>query len=649
MKNKFILSLVFVMGLFVFISCTGDSSTLEPTESTTLEQTTEEITSDLTTEEPTEAPTQEPTTEEPTTVEITTEEPTTEEPTTIASVVLPDLNGLSENEIIDSFNALSLSYNFIYESDLDEEEGTFIRYGSSFEEGQSVFVNETIEVVLSTQTIYLPDLTGLKDIDIDRYLMRRGITNYDIEIITDNSVEDQTFAGYKDHQIGDIVSPDEEFIIYVGYNSAQLPDLDGKIKRQISSELSALMINYTFSYVLDDDYPEDTFAYYVDHQAGDYYDEVSTIEVVLYKNSFTDDETSLMISKYIDSDTDTGLEIYNATDTTIDLSNYHIAIFEYGSYEVTHRVDLDGQLLANETYLIVAKSSTASLQRYADLRSDDLIFDGNDTIQLRVNQNNTYIDTIYQVGDRTSLMDNEIFVRRSTIESGSRIFNIFDWQSFVPGYFEILGEHPISNELQLTMDQFTISEMLGYGFYAEESGLVSVTLGHISDGDTVAFSPGFDGDQRVRFLGNDTTETRPVIGQDEYGNNIYGDPEPWSLEAKAYTTTILQYAANNNKKIYLQSDPDLGTQDNYSRHLGLVWVDLGTDILSIDILNSSGELVYTEYLTGMVLVNYQLVKNGFSRDEYNTTSRLIVNNRYMYRWFDEAEKFAKDNNLGFWE
>jgi hypothetical protein len=27
----------------------------------------------------------------------------------------------------------------------------------------------------------------------------------------------------------------------------------------------------------------------------------------------------------------------------------------------------------------------------------------------------------------------------------------------------------------------------------------------------------------------------------------------------------------------------------------------------------------------------------------------VINNRYLHRWFDEAEKFAIDNNLGIHE
>jgi endonuclease YncB( thermonuclease family) len=148
--------------------------------------------------------------------------------------------------------------------------------------------------------------------------------------------------------------------------------------------------------------------------------------------------------------------------------------------------------------------------------------------------------------------------------------------------------------------------------------------------------PGFTGEERVRFLGVNTPETYPV-------------EDPWGPEAKVYTTTILTYAKTNGKSIYIQSDANLSYNDTYGRHLGLVWVDLGEDVINIDIVDSSDNLIYTETLTGVILLNYHLVKNGFSYNYYSTDSELVFDNRYLYRWFQDAEKFAKENNLGVHE
>lgn len=616
MIKKLLLPIVLVVGVLTLLACDGQATSEETT-------------------------TQEPTTTE--TTEVTTEEQTTTEveTTTLADVELPDLDDKTENDIVTLLDALNINYTFVYESDLNLDEGTFLNYGQDLSAGDLFNPANQLIVIVSTQDIILPDLTGMTDIDIDRFLMRKGIDNFDYEIITDNTVEDGTFAGYKDLSVGDTVEPTTEFIIYIGYNSAQLPDLTGMIKRQIEDALEESNISFEFTYVVDDTFPEDMFAYYNGYEAGDYYDEVSTIEVVLYKNTFTDADESLFISKYGDSENNSIIELYNPTSETIDLSMYYIVIFNNASYDISHSIMFgDDELAPGETYLITSTTTEPSVQRFADVRTDDLDFDGiNDTIQLRY-ANGTYIDTIYQIGDRGSEMDNGIFIRRADVVSGNRTFTINEWSMFVPDYYDTIGTHPIEMEPMPRLSNAQIFEYISNGFDHPLGGMDEVEVTAIHDGDTAAFYPGFEGSERVRFIGNDTPETSPTV---------VPEPEPWGLEAKAFTQTILEYARDNNKSIYIQSDPDIGYTEGYGRHLGLIWVDLGEDILSIDIKDSGENVLFTEEFTGMILVNYLVVKYGFSADEYASTSTLQLNNRYMYSWFDEANLYAREHNLGIYE
>ncbi|MDD4070201.1 MAG: hypothetical protein PHF05_07095, partial [Candidatus Izemoplasmatales bacterium] len=92
-----------------------------------------------------------------------------------------------------------------------------------------------------------------------------------------------------------------------------------------------------------------------------------------------------------------------------------------------------------------------------------------------------------------------------------------------------------------------------------------------------------------------------------------------------------------------------GYKENYGRHLGLIWVNLGENGLTINILNSDDEVMRTEHLSGWVLLNYHLVLNGYSYNYYGSESRLIFDNRYLYRWFQDAQLFAQENGLGIHE
>lgn len=541
---------------------------------------------------------------------------------------LPDLSGNSKSEIISILTDLELDYIFVYETNTELAENTFISYGGDDQIGTTISDNHEIIVVLATPRLVLPDLTGQNQSQIISALLALHI-DFVIEIITDNEVPDQTFSGYADGlEAGDLIPSTYEITVYLGFNSTRLPDLSGLQKEEITSILNLNNIIFNFQYTVNDDYPEDSFASYEGLVAGDFYEE-GTITVNLYKNTFTDNETSIFFSKYVDGGNDTSdqaIEIYNPTDSTVNLGDYHILIYINGSYDFTYEIDLgDIDLLPGETYVIANSNANANILVKADLITADLVFDGNDTIQLCYS-NGTYIDTIYNIGNKEFVMNDEVFIRNINVEKGSRNYIFTQWYGFIPTYTEVLGTHPIviptKIEIQITTRPF--DDPLG--------GMDFVTLDYINDGDTASFTPGFLSDERVRFLGVDTPETYPVV-------------DPWGPEAKAYTTLIL----TNAQHIYIQSDPDLGYTETYGRHLGLVWVDLGTEGLVIDILSSTGEVMRTETLSGWILLNYYLVLNGYSYNYYSAESNLVFSNRYLVRWFQEAERFAQENGLGVHE
>jgi endonuclease YncB( thermonuclease family) len=548
--------------------------------------------------------------------------------TTVTGIVLPDLEGMSRSQINTTLEDLGINFIMKFETTTDISENTFIRYDNNLQPGDVISEDTEIVVFIATKDMVLPDLAGLNQQEMLTLLLEAGVL-FTFDIVTNNEVTDQTFSHYGfDLVAGDTVPASFNVPVYIGYNSEKLPDLTGKIIEEIKVILNEKGILYEFAYIINDNFAEDLFAEYRDFQIGDFYPEEKVV-INLYKNTFTDNETSLIISKYIDGGDDTfdqAIEIFNPTDSTIDLNNYHLAIYSNGSYEATYLIAFgDVSLLPGEAYVIANSNANNDILLNADLTSDILIFDGNDTVQIRY-LNNTYIDTIYQIGNRDYSMNDEVFIRKSDILKGSRTFTANEWAAFIPTYTEILGSHPIAipSQLEFTFIDRPFDDPLG--------GMDNVIFSYLSDGDTAAFTPGFLGDERVRFLGVNTPETYPVI-------------DPWGLEAKAYTTIILQNAID----VYIQSDPDLGYTETYGRHLGLVWVNLGDVGITIDILSSEGTVMRTEHLSGWILLNYHLVLNGYSYNYYSSQSKLVFNNRYIYRWFQDAEKFAIENGLGIHE
>ena len=517
-------------------------------------------------------------------------------------ILLPNLSNLTEEDAIVELTELNLEYEVLYELDVTIPHGEFIRYEAGYATGKKVTSGEVIKIYIANNGTILPTfidetesevITALDDLNIEYNLL------YEYNF----AKADYDFSRYLDFEAGDLLPTGETVNVYITWNGSILPDLTNLLKREIEEALEYDFIqNYTFEYIENDEYQQDLFAGYKDLEIGHPAPETGTITVYLYKNSFTDDSETLFISKYLSGEgVNRAIEIYNPTDSTIDLADYHIALFMNGSYEVNHRIQLTGMLESGETHLLIYRGSTQSLKDIADQDSNVLLFDGNDVVQLRY-KNDTFIDTIYDLGNMLFVMWNEMYIRSSAVTAGSRTFNLTQWDAYIPSYIEPFGAHPYEKSEIFDINLSYLNNTWGN---TTVSGMVQVTVSNINDGDTASFSPGFEGDSRMRFLGVDTPETYPVA-------------DPWGPEAKAFTTSYLN---KSGATIYVQSDPYLGSTETYGRSLGYVWVD--------------GEML-----------NYLLIKNGFSWNYLSSDTKLVYNNRYLYRWFQDAQKYAQDNQLG---
>lgn len=149
--------------------------------------------------------------------------------------------------------------------------------------------------------------------------------------------------------------------------------------------------------------------------------------------------------------------------------------------------------------------------------------------------------------------------------------------------------------------------------YTTPGGMTKVTYGWANDGDTSTFSPGFEGSARVRFIGINTPE---MTGSEP--NVVY--PEPWAVQATESLRSMLESATD----IYVMHDPVNGMVDTYNRSLGLVWAD-------------------------GVLTNYIQVLRGYSINAYNDENQtLIFNGVSLFRWFERAQREAQANKVGIW-
>jgi micrococcal nuclease len=124
-----------------------------------------------------------------------------------------------------------------------------------------------------------------------------------------------------------------------------------------------------------------------------------------------------------------------------------------------------------------------------------------------------------------------------------------------------------------------------------------VKLSYVIDGDTIIV----DGNKKIRYIGINTSELKTKTTPDEC----------YAREASDENKKLL-----DNKQIFLEKD--VSETDKYGRLLRYVWAD-------------------------DIFINDFLVRNGFAKiDTYPPDTK------YYYQ-FKQAEKEAKENNLGLWK
>jgi endonuclease YncB( thermonuclease family) len=474
----------------------------------------------------------------------------------------------------------------------------------------SLPTTETITTAPSTTTtittttnhlITLPDLSMMTQEQALQVL-----SSYLLFVSTDkiatNEVPDGTFVRYGNGLLAGMeVTPFTSIVLLFAQKANQLPDLTGKTTSEIYSILTSLDIIIEVQTLLTNDVPEGQFVSYgLNRKAGDILPLGAEVIVFVAQPIITVNR-NIIISKYVEgSSYNSAIELYNPSSEAVDLSEFMLALYLDGSETVTTRIPLSGILLPGETYLVAFHLATPELVSQADLLTDLLIINGNDTVVLEY-YNGVIVDQIGFIGWGLFYLHDQTLVRKPSILTPSNIFSIDEWDSYAKDNISMLGTHPVEYPTTFTFDP----SYLAIDFN-QKGGMIQVTFVSNNDGDTAQFLPGFTFDNRVRFIGIDTPEMSS------------GDPV--AVGAKNYVYNRLKNATT----IYLQHDPRSGNIDTYSRYLALIWVD-GS------------------------LLNYELVYYGYSQNNYqDTTNALVFNGITLSRWMSNAEAYAKANRLGVW-
>lgn len=298
------------------------------------------------------------------------------------------------------------------------------------------------------------------------------------------------------------------------------------------------------------------------------------------------------------------IELYNVSEESLDLSEYHLAIYRTNVDSPTYEVHLEGNLESNECYIIASSLASEESKNIANLVSENYLNNGSYTIALY--KGSSLMDIIGTIGMNYDYADGHSLVRKVDKLTGKNSFDPYDFIRYNPHNLDLLGNamNTLSPEELLEgpkKDETYFSLPYSEDGLTGSGGIVKVSLNHNIDGDTTSFNYpselldllAISNGHSMRYLNVNTPESTRTT-------------DPWGRQASAFTSSLIN--ANRNE-LYIQSAIGGALKENYHRLLGFVWA-------------------------GDTLVNYALVLNGYSTlhpDEFrNMTYKGISYYSFMY-------------------
>ncbi|WP_169089823.1 lamin tail domain-containing protein [Paenibacillus sp. PL91] len=150
--------------------------------------------------------------------------------------------------------------------------------------------------------------------------------------------------------------------------------------------------------------------------------------------------TGVFFSEYIEgSSNNKAVEIYNGTGVSVNLTGYSISSSNVGT-----AINLSGTLASGDVYVVANPSAAAGILSQADLLSNNLSFNGDDSVTL--SKNGTSLDVIGTAG--ISFGTDKTLVRKSTVTAGTTIYADAQWDALANNTITNLGSHTITSSNQ---------------------------------------------------------------------------------------------------------------------------------------------------------------------------------------------------------
>lgn len=334
-------------------------------------------------------------------------------------------------------------------------------------------------------------------------------------------------------------------------------------------------------------------------------------------SSGNDTKSDLLITEIIEgSGSNRAIELYNKSDRTISLDDYALGFYVGGNHNVSFSVNLEGEIQPHSIFVAVHTDADEELVSIANLINSNIMFSGAEQISLL--KNNKVVDLVGELGYRSSFNEDITLVRKTNYFISRKTWIEYDWIRYSVDNFKYIGN--VTNSVtpeEMEQGPRINVEYNSLPFINQEDqsrgggGFTNVTLYEGVDGDTAKFDypeiPSINHGTKVRFLNINTPES--------YAQNIMA----WGIPAKFWTTDRLEEATN----IKLQSIKDGLLKDTYERILSWVWID-------------------------NELLNYKIVKNGFSEISFESDDAQFYKDISYGNWLYDAQLYAKMHKKAIW-
>ncbi|MBI3143079.1 MAG: lamin tail domain-containing protein [Bacteroidetes bacterium] len=211
------------------------------------------------------------------------------------------------------------------------------------------------------------------------------------------------------------------------------------------------------------------------------------------------DCSDLFFSEYIEgSSNNKGLEIFNPSKGTIDLTGYVVALFSNGSTNPSYTLALKGKLASGATYHIVNSSANATIKAFADTTHSVTFYNGDDAVVLG-KVNGMSIDTLDVIGIvgqdpgtnwkvGTGATSEYTLVRAESVKAGTPRWKVgaTQWDVYAQDEFSYFGSHT-SDCMKSTSAQGLVDfDRSAYSVGEAGAGLAAVvSVDTVSPNDTV--------------------------------------------------------------------------------------------------------------------------------------------------------------------